>query len=143
MHPKGAELNLYNSRDFTNQIHLQLTQRSSEDAQEKKTLQPAGLLIAMRRRGRRSFPVLTPEEEEASFLHHPRSPEILPKPHSSLLHLSAWGAGLLPPGAAKIHTVKTEADLESNTIPLCKRASSSSSPLAPKFVFSAHRKFQR
>lgn len=49
---------------------------------------------------------------EVSFLYHPRSPGILSKLNSSILHLSARRAGLPSPGSHEICTVKFKAGLE-------------------------------
>lgn len=96
MCPKGAELNPYNPRDFTFTAHQPNPLTAHRGAAKMpETGKPCSLLIVTWRHRRQSFLVPAPQGEEASFLHHPRSPEIASKLESSILYLSAsvWPQG--------------------------------------------------
>lgn len=98
MYPKGAELNLHNPREFMVTAQQPNPPRAHRGvAKMLETGKPCSLLIEMQRHRRQSFLVPAPQGEEASFLHHPRSPEIATKLESSILHISAslWLQGAL------------------------------------------------
>lgn len=98
MCPKGAQLNLYNPGEFTFTAHQPNPLRAHRGtAKMPKTGKLCSLLIVMQRHRRQSFLVPAPLGKEASFLHHPQSPEIASKLESSSLHLSVsvWLQGEL------------------------------------------------
>lgn len=147
MYPKGAELNPYNPREFMFTAHQPNPLRAHRGvAKMPETGKPCSLLIATQRHGRQSFLVPASKGEEASFLHHPQSPEIATKLESSILHISAslWLQGEL--GFCPQEPQNTDCQMRGrfggNPIPVCKQTSSASSSLTPKFASCSHGKFQ-